>query len=96
MLIRTQERLQMFHLQSGTDVLNNPELSTYLHSMHFKFGNGAVDPDSVYLMNIDKAIYDINDPAYLQTHCLRFELDRSTTKGSRAGGLKITDVDFWL
>lgn len=47
-------------------------------------------------MNIDKAVYDINEPSYMQTHCLRFELDRSPGKGRTAGGLKVTDIDFWL
>lgn len=67
-----------------------------MQQMHLKFGNGTQDSDSVYLMKIDKAVYDISDPSYMQTHCLRFELDRTPAKGRAAGGLKVTDVDFWL
>ena len=30
----------------------------------------------------------------MQTHCLRFEIDRS--KGRKKVGIKITDIDFYL
>ena len=44
----------------------------------------AQNPESVYQMEVDKRIYDITDPEYVQMHCLRFEIERSSGSNSKA------------
>ena len=60
----------------------------------FESSNPALDDQSVYRLEVDHSIYDVNLPTFVQTHCLRFEIDRSKVKDSLS--VKITDVDFSL
>jgi hypothetical protein len=46
------------------------------------------EADSVYVLDVDKSIYDPREPGYTQVHLLRFENER--------GAFKITDIDFYL
>ena len=58
-------------------------------------GQKGEDSNQVYVLDVDKSLYDISHPDYLQTHCLRFEIDRS--KGNKkVMGIKITDIDYHL
>lgn len=45
-------------------------------------------------MEVDKSLFDVTDPAYRQTHCIRFEIERGP--GVSSPGFKITDIDFYL
>lgn len=66
--------------------------------MDEKFNTMTLSPDSVYQMEVDKTIYDISDPEYVQIHCLRFEFDRGQAgkNQSKQHGVKITDIDYYL
>jgi hypothetical protein len=81
------------YLLTQTDYLNrmltmfNPDHAS-THALDDESKEGS-NNRSVYVLDIDKALYDVNDPRYTQVHCLRFEYERST-------GFKITDVDFYL
>lgn len=56
------------------------------------------DPDSVYQLEVDKKVYDVTDPEFVQIHCLRFEIERSSGNANeaRTHGVKITDIDYYL
>ena len=45
---------------------------------------------SVYILDVDKSIYDPRESGFSQVHLLRFEQEKS------AGGFKITDIDYYL
>ena len=42
----------------------------------------------MYVLDLDKSLYDVRDPEYTQVHCIRFENEKSA--------FKITDIDFYL
>ena len=42
----------------------------------------------MYVLDLDKSLYDVRDPEYTQVHCIRFENEKSA--------FKITDIDFFL
>ena len=74
-----------------------------MQRMQERFSKQEETSDSVYVMdgltNLDKSLYDVSDPNFTQTHCIRFEIDRSKANNKEnrpASGIKITDVDFWL
>ena len=48
----------------------------------------------MYVLEVDKSLYDVSDPNYTQIHLVRFEIDRTKSKGAK--GVKITDIDFYL
>ena len=51
----------------------------------------------MYEMHVDSKIYDITNPEFIQTHCLRFEIEKTPTSGdTRQHGVKITDIDYYL
>lgn len=89
-LIKTKNYLEVFHLKSGSNLLTNPSLSNYMPRMHSKFHSAPTDEDSVYILDVDKSLYDVSEPGFTQVHCLRFEYERSQ------GSFKITDIDFFL
>lgn len=67
-LISSKQRLQMFHLPSGTDYMTNPKLCSYIPMMEMKFNPNnfaAQNPDSVYQMDVDKRFYDVSDPEFV-------------------------------
>ena len=71
-LIKTQHRLQLFHLKTGRDYLTLPEVG-YLDKMDGLFKRQQEDDGGVYVLDVDKSVYDVREPAYTQVHCLRFE-----------------------
>ncbi|CDW77538.1 UNKNOWN [Stylonychia lemnae] len=93
-LIRSKQRLQLFHLQSGKDYM---EIMGYLSKIQNYINDRSViqQDESVYQFQIDPLQYDINNPEFIQTHCLRFEIDRSRGV-NKTLGVKITDIDFYL
>lgn len=96
-IIKSKCRLSLFHLNSGQEYICNPEVSDYLKRMDLKFITSQNAEDSVYVMDIDKSLYDPRNAEFVQVHCFRFEIDRST-KGAKQGnqGVKITDIDYYL
>jgi hypothetical protein len=83
------KRLQMFHLRSGQDLLTVPDQSDYLERMEKLFKQGSGEEESVYVLEVDKSLYDVREEGFTQVHCLRFEIERGST-------FKLTDIDYFL
>lgn len=66
-----------------------PEQSDYVARTQRMFTSQNEDEGSVYVLEADKAIYDVHDPQYSQIHCIRFEIERGSS-------FKITDIDYCL
>ena len=48
------------------------------------------ESESVYVLDVDKSVFDPREPGFTQMHLLRFEYERSM------GKFKITDIDYYL
>lgn len=95
-LVTSKQRLQLFHLDSGSEYICNPNLSDYHQRMHLKFNATHPIDESVYVVQVDKAKYDPAYENYEQIHMLRFEIDRSKGTNKKSYSMKITDIDYWL
>ena len=44
----------------------------------------------MYILDVDKSLYEPREPGFTHVHLLRFEYERGS------GGFKITDIDYYL
>lgn len=91
MLIKSNVRLQAFALGEGQDYLvKNGYLAKMEDALAKQNGSGSnANEESVYVLDVDRSIYDVREEGYSQVHCLRFEYERSM-------GYRITDIDYYL
>lgn len=98
-IIRSPCRLSIVDNGTNRDILHS---ENYLNLVRSRLGERQSENDSdqgiVYNTAVDPARYDVRSPAYRQTHCLRFEIDRSKhpEAEARSNRLRLTDVDFCL
>ena len=108
----------LFDLDTGGELLMNPEKSQYLSTFSQLCSKAKVKPEGeseadfedndqssdVYLvddfefLDSQRHLWDVSlDPAkFIQSHVLRFEMQRGSTQGRTQMGFKITDVDLCL
>lgn len=52
--------------------------------------------NNVYMSGFDPISWDVTNPEFVQTHLLRFEIDRTSSKSKEHKVFKITDIDLFM